>query len=88
MSNTKPQPYSRLLVCIGPCCDAEGRGRAFFDALSAALADAEGVACFTRGCMRVCTRDTIVRHEPSGEIFANPTIEDLVHFALASEAAR
>jgi hypothetical protein len=88
MSDTNPQPYCRLLVCIGPCCDAEGRGHALLAALREALAGAEGVACVARGCLRVCTRDAIVRLEPSGEIFANPTIEELMRIALGPEAER
>lgn len=88
MSDANPQPYCRLLVCVGPCCDAEGRGHALLAALQEALADAAGVACLARGCLRVCTRDTIVRLEPSGEVFANPKVEELVRIALGPEAAR
>lgn len=88
MSDRNLQPYCRLLVCIGPCCDAEGRGHALLAALQEALAGAEGVACLARGCLRVCTRDAIVRLEPSGEVFANPKVEELVNLALGTEAAR
>jgi hypothetical protein len=88
MSDTSPPPYCRLLVCIGPCCDAQGRGSALLAALSEALAGTEGVACLARACLRVCTRDTIVRIEPSGEIFANPDVEELVRIAIGPEAAR
>jgi (2Fe-2S) ferredoxin len=77
----------RLLVCVGPRCDAEGRGRALLAALREELAanpaDAAITEVTTRDCLRACTRDPIVRLEPSGDLFSNPTIEDLLRAARA-----
>jgi (2Fe-2S) ferredoxin len=82
-----PRAACRLLVCVGPRCDAEGRGRALLAALCETLAAnpdaAARVEVRTRDCLRACTRDPIVRFEPSGDLFSNPTIEDLLRFASA-----
>jgi len=32
----------------------------------------------TRDCLRLCTRDPVVRLEPSGDAFAGPDMDDLV----------
>ncbi len=78
-------PTIRLLVCIGPRCDAQGRGSALLaqarSALAAQFGDALAsgrIACDTRDCLRLCTRDPVVRFEPSGDAFSNPKIEDLL----------
>jgi hypothetical protein len=84
-------PTIRLLVCVGPRCDAEGKGRALLTALSAAL-DAQfpaavacgKVVCSTRDCLRLCTRDPVVRLEPSGDAVSNPKVDDLLR--LVAEA--
>lgn len=79
---TEPSPQARrLLVCVGPRCDAEGRGRALLAALRQELAanpDAARIKVTTRDCLRACTRDPIVRLEPSGDLFSDPTVEDLL----------
>ena len=75
----------RLLVCVGPNCDAEGRGRrllmeaqtALATAFPDALADGR-LKLSTRDCLRLCTRDPVVRLEPSGDAFAGPDMDDLV----------
>ncbi|MGJ0506101.1 MAG: (2Fe-2S) ferredoxin domain-containing protein [Methylocystis sp.] len=75
----------RLLVCVGPRCDAEGRGRALLAevqgaakaACSEALADGR-LKIATRDCLRLCTRDPVVRLEPSGDAFADPDMDDLL----------
>ena len=74
----------RLLVCVGPNCDAEGRGRRLLAEAQAALAAAfpdalaDGrLKISTRDCLRLCTRDPVVRLEPSGDVFADPDIDDL-----------
>lgn len=80
-----PPPPTRLLVCVGTCCDAQGKGRALLaslqDALEAAfpneLRDGR-ITCLPRACLRVCTRDPVVRVEPSGDVFSNPSVEELV----------
>lgn len=81
------RPASRLLVCVGPRCDAEGRGRALLAALREELAAnpdaAARVEVTTRDCLRGCTRDPIVRLEPSGDLFSDPTVEDLLRAAGA-----
>ena len=81
----------RFLVCVGPRCDAEGGGRALHATLADALARrfpealASGrLSLQTRDCLRVCTREQIVRLEPSGEVFSNPCVEELLR-AVASE---
>lgn len=75
----------RLLVCVGPRCDAEGRGRALLADAQATLggAFAEALAegrlkISTRDCLRHCTRDPVVRIEPSGDAFADPDMDVLV----------
>jgi (2Fe-2S) ferredoxin len=81
-------PASRLLVCVGPRCDAEGRGRALLAALREELAAnpdaAARIKVTTRDCLRACTRDPIVRLEPSGELFSDSTVEDLLRAAGAA----
>lgn len=81
----------RLLVCVGPNCDAKGRGRRLLaqaqTALAAAFPEAlaEGrLKISTRECLRLCTRDPVVRLEPSGEVFADPDMDELVR-EIASE---
>jgi NADH:ubiquinone oxidoreductase subunit E len=86
------------LVCVGPRCDAEGKGRALMTELLNALrarfpADLEAgkIACATRDCLRLCTRDPVVRLEPSGDAISNPTVDDLLRLvaeALARPALR
>jgi len=85
----EPSPHARrLLVCVGPRCDAEGRGRALLAALREKLAAnpdaAARVEVTTRDCLRACTRDPIVRLEPSGDLFSDPTVEDLLRAASAA----
>jgi NADH:ubiquinone oxidoreductase subunit E len=80
----------RLLVCVGPRCDAEGRGRALLDAVQKALhdnfpeaLDEKRLKLSTRECLRLCTRDPVVRLEPSGDAFSDPDLD-----ALMGEIAR
>ena len=85
----EPSPHAcRLLVCVGPRCDAEGRGRALLAALREELAAnsdaAARVEVTTRDCLRACTRDPIVRLEPWGNLFSDPTVEDLLRAASAA----
>jgi hypothetical protein len=82
MTTTAPV---RLLVCIGPNCDAEGRGRRLLAQAQAALAEAfpdalaeDRLKISTRDCLRLCTRDPVVRLEPSGDVFADPDIDELI----------
>ena len=88
----------RLLVCVGPNCDAQGRGRrllaqaqtALAEAFPNALADGR-LKISTRDCLRLCTRDPVVRLEPSGDVFADPDIDDVIQEIgrhLGSDAAR
>lgn len=79
-----PPPVVRLLVCVGPRCDAEARGHRLLAEAQAALAAAfpdaltEGrLKISTRDCLRLCTRDPVVRLEPSGDAFADPDLDDL-----------
>ncbi|WP_442754283.1 (2Fe-2S) ferredoxin domain-containing protein [Methylocystis sp. JAN1] len=83
MKNTA-QP-TRLLVCVGPNCDATGRGRALLADVQAAVqasfpdALADGsLKVSTRECLRLCTRDPVVRIEPSGDAFSDPDIDELM----------
>ncbi len=82
------RPASRLLVCVGPRCVAEGRGRALLAALREELATSPDAAVrvevTTRDCLRACTRDPIVRLKPSGDLFSDPTVEDLLRAAGAT----
>ena len=74
------QPRVRVL--------GEGRGRALLAALREELAAnsdaAARVEVTTRDCLRACTRDPIVRLEPSGDLFSDPTVEDLLRAASAA----
>lgn len=81
----------KLLVCIGPRCDAEGRGSALLSRLRPALAErfADEIAAGrlkyeTRDCLRLCTRDPVVRIEPSGEAISDPDIELLLNVLAES----
>lgn len=77
--------HVRLLVCVGPRCDAQGRGRALlasaeaalFEAFPDALAD-ERLKISTRDCLRHCTNEPVVRLEPSGDAFAGPDMDMLI----------
>jgi NADH:ubiquinone oxidoreductase subunit E len=75
----------RLHVCVGPRCDAEGRGRALLARVETALQQAfpqalvEGrLRISTRDCLRHCTTEPVVRLEPSGEAFADPDMDVLL----------
>lgn len=80
-----PAQPTRLLVCVGPNCDAEGRGRALLAEVQAATGAAfpdelaKGrLKISTRECLRLCTRDPVVRIEPSGDAFSDPDIDELM----------
>lgn len=83
----------RLLVCVGPRCDAEGRGRALLGAVQVRLRetfpealDRSRLKIATRECLRLCTRDPVVRLEPSGDAFSDPDLDALMNeIALALE---
>jgi NADH:ubiquinone oxidoreductase subunit E len=87
-----PQPV-RLLVCVGPRCDAEGKGRAllasieksFARAFSQELASAK-LSIATRDCLRLCTRDPVVRFEPSGDALSDPSCDELLRLTRAALA--
>lgn len=43
----------------------------------------------TRDCLRLCTRDPVVRLEPSGDVFADPDMDELTReIGTALEAGR
>jgi NADH:ubiquinone oxidoreductase subunit E len=75
----------RVIVCVGPNCDAKGRGRALLAEVQAAtraafpdeLADGR-LKISTRECLRLCTRDPVLRIEPSGDAFSGPDIDALM----------
>lgn len=79
------KPPARLIVCVGPNCDAHGRGRALLAEIQAALSVAfpdefaDGrLKITTRQCLRLCTRDPVVRLEPSGDAFSDPDMDELI----------
>ena len=81
---TAQQPV-RVLVCVGPRCDAEGRGRALMREVEKTLRatfpealDEKRLKLATRECLRLCTRDPVVRLEPSGDAFSDPDIDMLM----------
>lgn len=85
------RPLIRLLVCVGPRCDAQGGGAALLASLTAALRErfaadmaAGRVSCVTRDCLRHCTREPVARVEPSGEVFADPSVDELVLLVAAA----
>jgi len=41
-----------------------------------ALADGR-LKISTRDCLRLCTRDPVVRLEPAGDVYADPDLDDL-----------
>jgi NADH:ubiquinone oxidoreductase subunit E len=81
----------RLLVCVGPNCDANGRGRALLAEAQAAvratfpdqLADGR-LKVSTRDCLRLCTHDPVLRIEPSGDAFSDPDIDNLMQEIAAT----
>ncbi len=83
----------RLLVCVGPRCDAEGKGHAllasveecFAAAFSHELSSAR-LSIATRDCLRLCTRDPVVRFEPSGDALSNPSLDELLRLTRAALA--
>ncbi len=88
-------PPVRLLVCVGPRCDAAGKGRALLASIekffardfSEELASAR-LSIATRDCLRLCTRDPVVRFEPSGDALSNPSLDELLQLtrdALAEQ---
>lgn len=88
---TEALPETRLLVCVGPNCDAEGRGRALLAEVETALAEnfsqelADGrLKLATRDCLRLCTRDPVVRIEPSGDAISGPDVDDLMQTLRAA----
>ncbi len=93
---TEARQPVRLLVCVGPNCDAKGGGRQLLGEAQAALvaafpnALAEGrLKISTRDCLRLCTRDPVVRLEPSGDVFADPDMDELTReIGTALEAGR
>jgi len=83
----------RLLVCVGPRCDAEGKGRALLASVETRFAQtfpnelASGrLSIATRDCLRLCTRDPVVRFEPSGDALSNPSQDELLRLARATLA--
>lgn len=89
------EPTVRLLVCVGPRCDAEGRGRALLEAVRGALAaafpapaESARISCVTRDCLRLCTKEPVVRIEPSGDAFSNPAVADLLRIVADALAPR
>ncbi|WP_348643613.1 (2Fe-2S) ferredoxin domain-containing protein [Methylocystis sp. L43] len=84
-------PPVRLLVCVGPRCDAEGKGRrllasvetSFAQAFSQELASGRLIIT-TRDCLRLCTRDPVVRFEPSGDALSRPSLGDLLRLTRAA----
>jgi len=83
----------RLLVCVGPRCDADGKGRALLASAEKSFAEAfpeemasGKISLATRDCLRLCTRDPVVRFEPSGDALSNPSLNDLLDVARAALA--
>ncbi len=88
-----PPGETRVLVCVGPRCDAEGRGRALLTQIRTALeqrhagALADGsLKLTTRDCLRLCTRDPVVRLEPSGDAFSHSEPQETLRDLLAALA--
>ena len=40
----------------------------------------------TRDCLRLCTRDPVVRFEPSGDALSNPSLDELLRLTRAALA--
>lgn len=57
----------------------------FAQAFSQELASGR-LAIATRDCLRLCTRDPVVRFEPSGDALSNPSLDELLRFARAALA--
>jgi hypothetical protein len=91
VSPPQSAPAIRFLVCVGPRCDQAGKGRELLENLTSALGAAfpedlraGRIACTPRDCLRHCTQEPIVRAEPSGDAFSNPTVDELLR--LVGEA--
>ncbi|MFO1123901.1 MAG: (2Fe-2S) ferredoxin domain-containing protein [Methylocystis sp.] len=83
----------RLLVCVGPRCDAEGKGRALLASVETRFAQAfpndlasGRLSIATRDCLRLCTRDPVIRFEPSGDALSNPSLDELLRLTRATLA--
>ena len=83
----------RLLICVGPRCDAEGNGRTLFASVETSFAQAFSkelasgrLIITTRDCLRLCTRDPVVRFEPSGDALSNPSLDELLRLTRAALA--
>lgn len=85
----RPAPV-KILVCVGPRCDAQGEGRALLacitQAVESAFAAQERVSVSTRDCLRLCTSGPMLRIDPLGEVFCAPSAQSVV--ALISAALR
>ncbi len=86
-------PPVRLLVCVGPRCDAEGKGRTLLASVETCFAQtfpmelaAARLSIATRDCLRLCTRDPVVRFEPSGDALSNPSLDELLRLTRAALA--
>ena len=57
----------------------------FAQAFSNELASGR-LAIATRDCLRLCTRDPVVRFEPSGDALSSPSLDDLLRLTRAALA--
>lgn len=95
---TEP-PLIRFVVCVGDVCDREGRGSELHErlteAIGAAFAAETGagrIASTRRSCLRHCSHGVpMLRIEPSGDVYADPSSDDmmaLVDATLAEDRGR
>ncbi|MGD9658017.1 MAG: (2Fe-2S) ferredoxin domain-containing protein [Methylocystis sp.] len=84
-------PPVRLLICVGPRCDAEGKGRALLASVEKWFAttfpdelSSGRLTIATRDCLRLCTRDPVVRFEPSGDALSDPSLDELSRLTRAA----
>jgi len=80
-----PSQSARLLMCVGPRCDADGAGRALHAAVKTALETAFAAELATgrlrletRDCLRLCTREPVLRLEPCGDAYSGASVSEIL----------
>jgi NADH:ubiquinone oxidoreductase subunit E len=82
----RPLEERRLLVCVGPCCDREGRASATLAALRRLLAETGlreasigAASCVRRHCLGNCGAAPLAQVLPDDVWHCNLSAQDLLH---------
>lgn len=81
----RPASRRRLMICIGPCCNANGAASLLLEQLRAKLSDAMTygdmigeASCVRRSCLGKCTGEPLAYVYPDGVWRHKPSVEDLL----------